>query len=423
MGYELIQEDGSKKVVRFTMDASDLGKIFRKVKREISKEALIPGFRPGHIPESILQKKFGNLIIAEVAEQAHRSLTEDFFDNFDWVLSDEDPEFENLLPVEGEDYIYTVTYKVFEAPEPVDYREVKVTVPAFDLDKAVNDTIDNIRTQFVEFEPTEDASAEGDMVILSYPAPDNSEDKEPRDISAVIGRNDMGPGFDELVTGVRAGDSFTLQMQMQNTKEGVETPSVPAHKFTVKEVRSHTYPELDDEFAKKAGGFDDMDKFREKVREDLSERHAAEMKSYKERLAVNAILENNQFDVPAFMVSNLKNDYLTRLEADQKDEAAVKAAEEMAESKVREFLLLRQIAIAESLEIPEQEIAEAVAGGDSRSAFLDRKRNEKALEFVLNNAIVEEKHPEEPSEGHGDTSAYPWKWVRVETEAAEEGER
>ncbi len=63
----------------------------------------------------------------------------------------------------------------------------------------------------------------------------------------------------------------------------------------------------------------------------------------------------------------------------------------MAERKVREFLLLREIAIQESLEIPEQEIAEAVASGDSRSAFLDRSRNERALEFVVDNAILEER--------------------------------
>lgn len=419
MGYELIKEDGTKRTVRFTMDSGDLKKIFRKVKRDISREVNMPGFRPGHVPEAILEKKFGNLIIAEVAEKAHKQLTEGLFDEFDWVLSDEDPEFENLLPVEGEDYIYTVTYNVFETPEPVDYREITLTLPAYDVHKAVADTIEHIRRQFVDYTETDSPAEEDDLVVLTYPDPDSG---EPRELSAVISQNDMGPGFDDLITGVRPGDSFSMQMKIR--KEGEEELAGPAHTFTVKQVKAHSYPDLDDEFASKAGGFETIEDFREKVREDITARYEEEMKSYRERLAVDTILENNQFDVPNFMVENLRTEYLSRLDDDEKDESAVKAAAEMAERKVREFLLLREIAIQESLEVPEQEIAEAVAAGDSRSAFLDRSRNERALEFVVDNAIVEEKTPEEPEEGSGDTNTVPWCWVKVDPgaqEAAAEG--
>jgi hypothetical protein len=114
------------------------------------------------------------------------------------------------------------------------------------------------------------------------------------------------------------------------------------------------------------------------------------------------------------MVDNLKRDFLERLDDEERDEATVKAAEEMAARKVREFLLLREIAIRESLEIPEEEIAEAVEQGDSASAYLDRSRNEKALELVLDSAIIEEKEPEEPQEESGDMDTVPWRWVSVE---------
>ncbi len=414
MGYELIEEDGSKKVVRFSMDAADLKKIFKKVKREISREINIPGFRPGHVPDTILDKRFGNLILAEVAEKAHKELTEGLFDQFDWVLSDEDPQFENLLPVEGEDYVYTVTYNTFQAPEPVDYKEIKLTVPTWDAESTMEETMEHIRRQFVDFVETDQPAAVNDLVVLTYPSPEG-DDQAPKELSAVIGQNDMGPGFDEIITGVRPGDTFTMQMKIQKGEE----MAGPAHTFTVKEVKAHSYPDLDDEFASKAGGFKTIDEFREKVREDVTARYEADMKGYRERLAISSILESNKFDVPNFMVDNLKNDYLDKLDDDEKDEATVKAAEEMAEQKVREFLLLREIAIRESLEVPEQEIEEAVAGGDSRSAFIDRSRNERALDFVLESAIIEEKEPVEPEEVSGDTNTVPWSWVKVDPEAAE----
>lgn len=416
MGYELIKEEGSKKVVRFSMDAADLKKIFRKVKRDISKEASIPGFRPGHVPDTILEKKFGNLIIAEVAENAHKQLTAGLFDKYDWVLSDQDPEFENLLPVEGEEYVYTVTYNTFEQPEPVDYKEIRITVPTIDIEKAVEETMEHAQRQYVDFTETDQPACENDLVVLTYPSPDG-EGEEPKSLSAVIGQNEMGPGFDDILTGVRPGDRFTMQMKVQ--KDGEKELAGPAHAFTVKEVKAHSYPDLDDEFASKAGGFDTIDQFRDKVREDIVTRYEEEMRSYRERLAVDSILESNVFDVPNFMVENLKNDYMERLEGEE-DESTEKAAAEMAERKVREFLLLREIAVRESLEIPEQDIAEAIAGGDSRSAFLDRSRNEKALEFVLDSAIIEEKEPEEPEEDTEEANTVPWSWVKVDAESAKD---
>jgi trigger factor len=415
MAYELIKEDGSSRVVRFTMDAAGLKKIFRKVRSSISREASIPGFRPGHVPDSIMDRKFGNLIIAEVAEQAHKELTKGLFDQFDWVLSDKEPVFENLLPVEGEDYTYTVTYDLFQMPAPVDYRGVKLLQPSFDLDKSVEETIGRLRKQFVTFEETDQPSAEGDMVVLTYPDPDTG---EPRDLSAVIGMNDIGPGFDELITAVSPGDSFSMRIEVQKGGEPT-SPAGPSHTFTVKEVRAHSYPEPDDEFASRAGGFETMDQLRDKIREDLSARYESEMGTLRERQAMDSIVNSNAVDVPRFMVDNLKEDYLSRIDSDERDGEAEKAALEMAKRKVQEFLLLREIAIAESLEVPEEDIDTAVESGDSRSAFLDRSRNELALSFILDNAIVETVEPSEPDPHAEGTDTVPWRWVRAEPDTSQ----
>ena len=420
MAYELIKEEGDKRVVQFTMDAADLKKIFRKVKRDISKEVNIRGFRPGHVPDSIIEKRFGNIIVTEVAEAAHKQLSEDLFETFDWVLSDNDPEFETVLPVEGEDYVYTVTYHVFLTPEPVDYKEIKLSVPQYDREKAVEDTIEHLRKQFVSFDETDNPSAAGDLVVLTYPDPDGAPDSGPHELTTVIGQNNMGPGFDELITGVKPGDVFTMQMKVEQGKDtGLQGP---VHTFTVKEVKAHSYPELDDEFATKAGGFNTMDEFRQKVRDDVNTRYDAETKSFTERQAIDSILDSNVFDVPEFMVANLTEDYVSQLEEEEPTEETKKVAGELAERKVREFLLLREIAICESLEITEDEIEKAVASGDSRSSYLDRNRNEKALEFVLNSAVIEEKPPVEDVP---EPAVVPWKWVSVDPsaeEASSEGE-
>ncbi len=420
MAYELIKEDGNKRVIQFTMDAAELKKVFRKVKKDISKEVSIKGFRPGHVPDSIIEKRFGNIILSEVAEAAHKQLSENLFDEFDWVLSDTDPEFEGVLPVEGEDYVYTTTFHIFLTPEPVDYKEIKLTVPAYSREKAVEETIEHIRSQFVTFEDTDQPSSHGDFVALEYPDPEDEKGADPKVLTAVIGQNDMGPGFDEMITGVKAGDAFTMQMKVEKGDDpGLKGP---AHTFTVKEVRVHALPELDDEFASKAGGFKTMEEFQQKIMDDVNTRFDSEMKSFSERQAIDHMLDSNVFDVPEFMVENLTSNYVSSIEDGDSTEETRKAAAEMAERKVREFLILREIAIKESLEVSEDDIDKAVADGDSRASYLDRNRNDKALEFVLNSAVVEEKKQDE---NEVEPATVPWKWVSVdpsEAEVSKEGE-
>jgi len=420
MAYELIKEEGDKRVVRFTMDAADLRKIFKKVKRDISKEVNIHGFRPGHVPGSIIEKRFGNIIVTEVAENAHKQLSEDLFETFDWVLSDNDPEFETVLPVEDEDYVYTVTYRVFLTPEPVDYKEIKLSAPLYDREKAVEDTIEHLRKQFVSFDETDNPAAPGDLVVLVHHEPDAESDSSSRELPAVIGQEEMGPGFDELITGVRSGDTLTVQMKVEMGKDtGLQGP---VHTFTVKQVKAHSYPELDDEFAAKAGGFKTIEEFRQKVSDDVNTRYDAEMKSFTERQAIDSILDSNVFEVPGFMVANLTEDYVSQLEEEEPTEETKKVAGELAERKVREFLILREIAIRESLEISEDEIDKAIVSGDSRSSFVDRNRNDKALEFVLNSAVIEKKPPVKDGPAPEVVS---WKWVSVDPsseETSSEGE-
>jgi trigger factor len=418
MAYELIKEDGARRIIQFRMDASELNAIFRKIKKDISKEARIPGFRAGHVPDSILEKRFSSLIVSEAAEKAHKQLAAGLFDDFDWVLADSDPEFDNQLPVEGEDYVYTVTYTVFETPEPVDYRGIKLVVPPYSPEKAVLDTLQHIRTQYVSYDETDLPSAENDLVVLTYPDLKGDGSSEPRVFTAVIGHNDMGPGFDELITGVKAGDSFTMQMKVSGSGDD-DGLKGSAHTFTVKAVKAHSYPELDDDFAMKSGGYSTIEELRQKIYADVTRSYETDYRSFTEDQAIDCLLKTNVFEVPAFMVENLTQDFISRLpDKDNSDEASRKTAREMAERKVREFLILREIAIKENLDVAGQEIEDDV---DGKAAALDSSRNEKALKFVIDSAVIEEKGIEEQNREAEEMHGVSWRWVSVEPSEAVAG--
>jgi len=126
MSYNVTTDESGRKTVSFHMDAEGVDRLFREVRREIQKDIVVPGFRKGKIPSSILKQKFGNLILSEVAEKAHREMSDVLFEENDWILSDAEPEFKPVLPAEGRDYDYEVTYTLFETPAPTGYRGIAI---------------------------------------------------------------------------------------------------------------------------------------------------------------------------------------------------------------------------------------------------------------------------------------------------------
>ncbi len=400
MAYKIETDESGRKTVSFHMDAQRIDALFKEVRREIQKDISIPGFRKGKIPSSILNSRFGNLILSEVAEKAHRELSDMLFDENDWILSDTEPEFKPVLPSEGRDYDYTVTYTLFETPEPRDYSGIEVPVPEFDREKALEEALEEIVNRFVSYDPVERAAGAGDLVVLEYSSRDKG---ETRRAAVVIGRENMGPGFDEMLPGLSPGDSFAAAMEFP----GMEEP-LKATTFTVMEVREPRRPELDDEFARSAGGFESMEQLREKVLQSILEKHQAERRAYMEASVIDSLLAANTFQVPGFMVDNLSRDYEKRLEEDEPSPETLRSVRELAERKVREFLLLRQIAIHENVEVDGEELEKAAAGG-SRSSALDRLRNEKALDLVISRAVETKAEPPAPHEDTSDEQG--WRWV------------
>ncbi len=409
MAYKITTDESGRKTVFFHMDAEGVDRIFREVRREIQKDITVPGFRKGKIPSSILRQKFGNLILSEVAEKAHHEMSDVLFEENDWVLSDTEPEFKPILPAEGRDYEYSVTYTLFETPEPAGYTGIQIAVPGFDEEKALGEALEEIRDRFVSFEPVERSAQDGDLLMLEYPSRDSGESRR---AAVVIGRENMGPGFDELLPGLSVGDSLTARMEFP----GIEELPAPTT-FKVLEVREPRRPELNDEFARSAGGFESMQQLRDKLRENIAEKHGAERRSFIESSAIDSLLSSNVFQVPSFMVENLAKDYMKRLEDEESTPETEKTLRELAERKVREFLILRQIAIHEGIEIPQEELAAAAKGG-SMSAALDRLRNEKALELVLEKAVETVAEPRTESSDKQDEPS--WRWVAVEEQAGRE---
>jgi trigger factor len=407
--YEIIKTEGNRRTVLFTESAERISDLFGKVRKQISRDLSMPGFRPGKVPKSIIDKQYGNMIRAEVADTVRQECTSDLLESEDLILDDNDPEGEIEFPVEGDVYSFEMTFSLFETPEPAGIDGISIEIPSLDLDDAASKMMESFRERMISFETVDRPSEKGDLVLLeTRPAEDKD---EPQKFNIRIGESQIGSGFDELVTGVVTGYVFSARMD----NDAPEEDKPPVHRFEVTDVKQPVLPELNDEFAEKAAGVKDLDELRAKVEESVRSRYDQEVIYLKEKSAVESILQSNPFDPPEYMVNNLTNDYVKKLGEDDPGKDTLTAAKEIARNKVREYLILRAVAEKENIEISEEELDKEKSPEESASSVRDRLRNRKAMELILDRADIKEKKSQKSGEKE-DGSESSWHWIRVEDE-------
>ncbi|MCK4671796.1 MAG: hypothetical protein KAT47_04570, partial [Candidatus Aegiribacteria sp.] len=143
-----------------------------------------------------------------------------------------------------------------------------------------------------------------------------------------------------------------------------------------------------------------------------------------EREAIDSLLESNPFDPPAYMVDNLTKDYLERLGEEEPGKETIEATKELALKKVREFLVLRAVALKENIEITEEDINAEKNPEESAASVLDRLRNRKAVELILDRADIIEKELRKGKNKNasGEEPESSWHWIGVEDNGTEPNE-
>ena len=85
-----------------------------------------------------------------------------------------------------------------------------------------------------------------------------------------LGSGRLIPGFEEQLTGASAGDERTVEVSFPADYPAPNLAGKDAvFEVTVKEVKRKHLPELDDDFAVEAAGFDTLDELRDDIRKRL----------------------------------------------------------------------------------------------------------------------------------------------------------
>jgi trigger factor len=291
---------------------------FDRAARQLAKQVALPGFRPGKAPRRLLEQRFGDGVIAQTAMED--SLSDFYVEALQETELDvvSQPEVDVETFDEQEGCTFTATVEVRPTFDPPDHEGIDVTFPDWDVDdEEVDAQLEQLRERFAEVDEVEREAASGDLVTLSLRVEVGGTELESANVEDAlyeIGSQGVTPKLDEELVGRSAGDELTYEDELPEGYPEHGGEQATFH-VTVKDVREKTLPELDDDFAATASGFDSIDELRKDVRDSLLRRKVEQAQHDLRGRILEAYLARVDVPLPEAMVEADKQARISQLEA------------------------------------------------------------------------------------------------------------
>ncbi len=391
----------------------------QRVTTEFSRQAKLPGFRPGKVPMSVVRTRFAKEIQEEVMSRLlPLSFREAIADK--GVEPVGDPQLQHIDPyIEGAPVKYKAEFDVKPRIELHDYRGLEVEDPTIEVGDADIDTmIERLRDQASSYRvENERELSEGDIAMVEITTSAEGIEPETRGGHFRLGEETPLTELHDALRGRKPGDtsSFDKLYGDDANNEKFRGKSIK-HDVTLKEIRVQEKPEVGDEFAKSVGGWDSVAQMRETIAADIRKHREFEALRAKKNQIGDRLIDAHSFDVPDSLVEeevgkSLQN-YARFLASQGVDVEKAeldwrKLADEFrpeAVKRVKRGLILESIARKENLMVSDVEVDAEIrkAANESDRDFAEVKhrlrhdggyeelRNslsqEKALELVLGEA-------------------------------------
>ena len=275
--------------------------------KKMGRNVKMPGFRPGKVPFNIVKQQYGHQARSE-------ALTETLDKAFGEAVRAQNLRVAGYPRIEPKDSGST-THVEFSAVFEV-YPEIKIgdvsgeaiERPQLEVTGAeIDQTLDILRKQRVQFEDADRAAAKGDRVVIDFTGRRDGEvfqGGQAADYPFVLGEGMMLPDFETAVEGLKAGDSkaFDLTFPADYFSKDLAGQTVQ-FEIAVKKVQAAKLPEVNAAFAESlgiAGG--DVAKMRTEIEGNLKREVKKRISARVKDQVMDALVKTTPVEVPNALV-------------------------------------------------------------------------------------------------------------------------
>lgn len=438
-------EDQNEETFEYPIKVEDAGPATKKVSVEIPREriesklqeqfkelrqqAAIPGFRVGHAPQKLIEKRFAS----DVRDQVRRALISESYEqavekNSLQVIGE--PQFDNpdaiQLPDTGS-LSYSFEVEVQPDINLPELNRLKVKKPKIDVtDENVAQALTNLREQQGTLVPVEDRGVEEkDYLIADVHVKDGDAVVAHQHDAQIVARPGRLAGIqvDDLadkLKGLKSGEKreFNLTAPDTHPNEQIRGKDVTVE-IALKDIKRLEAAELNQDFLESLG-FQNEAELNDALRQQMVERIGYDVQQSMREQVNKYLLDNVQIDLPTKLSDRQADRVVQRRAVDlmmrgMPREAVEANLEKLAggakDEAIRElklFFILQKVAADQNVDVDEAElngrIAMLAAQRGRRPEKLKQEmskdgtlanlyvqlREQKAIDKILENAEVEE---------------------------------
>lgn len=338
----------------------------------------IKGFRRGKAPSSVVEGKYRSQIYPEATtDLVNYQLNEALGTLGIMPLSRIDVDAKEL--VRDQEFNYSVEFEVAPDFALPDYEGLAVDVEKAEVkDEEVQEVEKRILTNAATVKPIDVVrpAADGDIVVITFAAYKDGEvyqGIQAENFELTLGDKQALPEFEAMIKTLKTGEQGECEIAFP---EDFINPAMAGQTLTMRatlhSIKERILPELTDEVAKRAGGFESVEKMREAIAKSYLQSREQLNKSMAQKKLLDQLLAKVDFPLPPSMVENridrLLADLEQKLDRQGKSLGALgKSMDELreghrlqAEEAVRGEILLLAVAKKENLDVKPEEIDAAL---------------------------------------------------------------
>lgn len=376
--------------------------------RQVSKNQRINGFRPGKVPPSVIQKRYGKSVRQEVAgEIMQRSFV-------DAIVAEKinpagRPSFVAKSNEDGKELKFEATFEIYPEVELNNLDKIAVERPDVQVTETdLDEMFETLQKQHQTWKENKRKSKKGDKLTLDFTGRIDGvefDGGKAEGFELELGAGRMIPGFETEITGMKAGEEKTIKVTFPDDYHAENLKGKEAEfDIVIHKTEGPILPEVNDEFAKlfgvEEGG---VEALREEVSKNMSRELSQAVKAKVKTQVLDGLLASHEVGLPSALVAQeidvLRQQAMQRFQGqmDPKNlpELPSEMFKEQAERRVKIGLLLGEVIKVNELKVNNEKVDELIA--TAASAYEDPQEvieyyaNNKELMQQMQNVALEEQ--------------------------------
>lgn len=357
-----------EKKLKIQVPAEEVKKQIDTRLREIGKQVRLPGFRPGRIPFSVLNQRYGPQAKQEVIQQAAQTALQQAVEQESLRVA-ANPRVESEPVLDDDGLQIDAIIETYPELGPIEATEISIETPDVSVvDDDVAEMMETLKKQRITWNDVDRKPVDGDQVMLEYTAKTDEETIPEEDklrLAIILGES----GFEALekaVLEMSPNEEKELKLEFPvDFREAALAGKEADVALTLAKVQEGVVPEIDEEFTKSFGvESGDVEELKTEIRKNLErELSQAVSSQLKAQLADRLLEMHPDLEVPPSIVNNEAYNMLQQMLRGAKLDITKEMLDhfqEPATKRVRSGLLLAEIAQQNKIKIDGAKVREAI---------------------------------------------------------------